>query len=82
MNSWVASSPVCATRYFKTNAVTPLAARYLATSVPSLAMDRAINPPPGQMTIAVPFFNAREGLNTVRVGWVTFVTTSVCQTVE
>ena len=34
------------------------------------------------MTIAVPFFNSGEGLNSVRVGWVTLVTTSVCQTVE
>ena len=51
-----------------TKAVTPFAARYLATSVPSLAMDRAIKPPPGQMTIAVPFFNSAEGLKTVSVG--------------
>src|SRR5689334_12133416 len=81
-NSWVASSPVCARRYFSTNAVTPLLTRYCATSVPSLAIESAMKPPPGQMTTAVPFFNSGEGLKTVRLGLVTLLTTSVFQTFE
>ena len=55
---------------------------YLATSVPSLVMERAINPPPGQITTAVPFLNSGEGLKTVRLGLVTLATTSVFQTFE
>ena len=62
--------------------VVTLAAMYLATSVPSLLMESAIKPPPGQITIAVPFADSREGLKTVRVGLVTLVTTSVFQTFE
>jgi hypothetical protein len=82
VNSFVASSPVCARRYFNTNAVTPLAARYFATSIPSLVMESAMNPPPGQITTPVPFLNSAEGLKTVNVGLVTFVTTSVFHTLE
>jgi len=69
-------------RYFNTNAVTPLSARYLATSVPSLVMERAINPPPGQITTAVPFLNVGAGLKTIRLGLVTLATTSVFQIFE
>jgi hypothetical protein len=78
----VASSPVCARRYFNTKAVTPFAVRYLATSVPSLVMESAMKPPPGQITTAVPFLNSGAGLKTVRLGLVTFATTSVFQTFE
>ena len=60
----------------------PLAARYWATSVPSLLMERAIKPPPGQITMALPFRNSAEGLKTVSVGFVTLVTTSVFQVFE
>ena len=60
----------------------PFAARYLATSVPSLVMESAMKPPPGQITTALPFFDSGEGLKTVRVGLVTLVTTSVFQTLE
>jgi hypothetical protein len=73
---------VCARRYFSTKAVTPLAATYLATSLPSLLMSRATKPPPGQITSAVPFLNSGEGLKTVRLGLVTLVTTSVLQIFE
>ena len=81
-NSCVASSPVCARRYFKTNAVTPFAAKYLATTPPSLVMERAIKLPPGHITIAVPFFCSGAGLKIVSVGFVTLVTTSVFQVFE
>jgi len=50
--------------------------------LPSLLMERAINPPPGQMTTADPFFNVAEGLKTVRLGLVTLATTSVFQVFE
>src|SRR5581483_5889317 len=82
MNSLVASSPVCARRYFNTNAVTPRAVRYFATSMPSLLMESAMNPPPGQITTPVPFLDSAEGLYTVKIGLVTFVTTSVFHTFE
>jgi hypothetical protein len=82
VNSAVASSPVCASRYFNTNAVMPFAASHLATSTPSLFMDNAIKPPPGQITTPLPLPDPGEGLNKVRVGLVTFVTTSVFQTFE
>ena len=45
-------------------------------------MESAMNPPPGQITTAVPFFNSGAGLKTVRLGLVTLVTTSVFQTLE
>jgi hypothetical protein len=45
-------------------------------------IESAMKPPPGQTTTAVPFFNSGAGLKTVRVGMVTFVTTSVFQTLE
>jgi hypothetical protein len=82
LNSCVPSSPVRAKRYFNTKAVTPLAATYLATSLPSPLMVRAIKPPPGQITSAVPFHNSGEGLKTVRLGLVTLVTTSALQIFE
>src|SRR5579871_6231181 len=82
VNSLVASSPVCASRYFSTNDVTPFDASQLATSMPSLLIESAMNPPPGQITTDVPVAWPGWGLYTVRVGWVTLVTTSVCQTLE
>ena len=48
--------------------MTPFAARYLATSVPSLAMERAMKPPPGQTTMAVPFLRFRGRLENGE-GW-------------
>src|ERR1700727_1270952 len=61
---------------------TPRSARYLAASVPSLVMERAMKPPPGQIMAAVPFLVAAEGLKTISEGLVTFVTTSVFQSFE
>jgi hypothetical protein len=45
-------------------------------------MESAMNPPPGKITTAVPFFSSGEGLKTVRVGFVTLLTTSVFHTFE
>ena len=41
-----------------------------------------MNPPPGQITAAVPFFVAADGLNTVSDGFVTLLTTSVFHSFE
>jgi hypothetical protein len=82
VNSWVASSLVCARRYFNTNAVTPLALRYFARSAPSPVIESAMKPPPGQITTAVPFFNSGAGLKTVRLDLVTLLTTSVFHSFE
>ena len=59
-----------------------LAVSHFATSVPSLVIESAMKPPPGQMTAAVPLFLRRDGLKTVSDGLVTLVTTSVFQSFE
>src|SRR5215212_8332988 len=48
------SGGVCTSRYFSTNAATPLAASALATFDPSFSMERVRNPPPGATTTAAP----------------------------
>src|SRR5437868_12356832 len=76
-NSCTPSSPVGTRRYLRTNAVTPLALSHFATSTPSLLMESAWKPPPGQMTTAVPLATAGAGAYTVNVGCDTLVTTCV-----
>jgi hypothetical protein len=62
--------------------VIPRAASHFATSIPSLWIESAMNPPPGQITAALLVGVPPVGLNTKRLGRVTFATTSVFQTFE
>jgi len=68
-------------RYFNTKA-SRLSQQVLGDIVALAVDERAIKPPPGQITTAVPFLNSGEGLKTVRLGLVTLATTSVLQIFE
>jgi hypothetical protein len=64
-------SPLRMSRYFNTNAATPMEFSQRAQSVPSKSIMSRRNPPPGQMIIAVPVAMDRSGKKAVSVGWVT-----------
>src|SRR5438309_5380257 len=66
------SAGVWISRYFKTNAATPLAASARATSEPSFSIESERNPPPGATIAAAPVAFPESGRYGVNVATVTF----------
>ncbi len=80
--SMTPSSPVGTSLYLSTNAATPIPLSHLATSLPSLLIESAWNPPPGQIMTDAPVAIAGSGSHAVSVGRETLVTTCVFQILE